>query len=77
MYDATVKKVTAFFDDESNVWVARSDDIVGLNTEAPTLDELRTRVFSQAKDLLVANASKIEDLLPQFELVISESFAIG
>ena len=36
MYDATVKKVTAFFDDESNVWVARSDDIVGLNTEAPT-----------------------------------------
>jgi predicted RNase H-like HicB family nuclease len=30
--------VTAIWDDEAKVWVAESDDVPGLVTEAPTLE---------------------------------------
>ena len=47
--------VTAQWDDEASVWVATSSDIVGLVTEASTLDELFQRVVAVAPELLAAN----------------------
>ena len=48
--------VSAFWDDEAKVWVASSDDIPGLTTEAPTLDALVERVNAVAPELLDENA---------------------
>lgn len=47
--------VTAQWDDEASVWVATSSDIVGLVTEATTLDELFQRVVAVAPELLADN----------------------
>lgn len=48
--------VSAFWDDEAKVWVATSDDIPGLATEASTLDALVERVNAVAPELLEDNA---------------------
>lgn len=48
--------VSAFWDDEAKVWVATSDDIPGLTTEASTLDALVERVDAVAPELLDDNA---------------------
>jgi hypothetical protein len=47
--------VTAQWDDDAQVWVATSDDIVGLVTEAPTLDALYARVLDLTPELLAEN----------------------
>lgn len=48
--------VTAQWDAEAGVWVATSDDIPGLVTEAATLDDLLKRVMAVAPELLEDNA---------------------
>lgn len=52
--------VTAQWDDEAGVWVATSDDIVGLVTEAVTLDELFQRVIAVAPELLNDNGVPVK-----------------
>lgn len=56
--------VTAAWDDEVGVWVATSDDIPGLVTEAATLDALLERVVAVAPELLEDNAHLLETPLP-------------
>jgi predicted RNase H-like HicB family nuclease len=51
--------VSAFWDDEAKVWVATSDDIPGLTTEASTLDALVERVNAVAPELLEDNAQLV------------------
>lgn len=53
--------VTATWDDEAEVWVATSDDIPGLVTEAPNLDLLRERILAVAPELLEDNAHLLDD----------------
>ena len=53
--------VTAEWDDEGEVWVATSDDIPGLVTEAKSLEALLERVSAIAPELLKDNAH----LLPE------------
>ncbi len=48
--------VNAQWDEEAGVWVATSDDIPGLVTEAATLDDLVRRVVAVAPELLADNA---------------------
>jgi hypothetical protein len=47
--------IRAEWDDEAEVWVATSDDVPGLATEADTLDQLTTKLESMVPDLLDAN----------------------
>nr|WP_314262164.1 DUF1902 domain-containing protein [uncultured Devosia sp.] len=47
--------VTVFWDDEAHVWVATSEDIVGLVTESASLDELYARVVAVTPELLDDN----------------------
>ena len=47
--------VEALWDDEASVWVATSDDIPGLVTEADTLDELRSKLADIVPELLAGN----------------------
>ena len=47
--------VRAEWDDEAAVWVASSDDVPGLVTEAATLEALDTKLRSMVPELLEAN----------------------
>jgi predicted RNase H-like HicB family nuclease len=52
--------VLADWDPEANVWVATSDDVPGLATEAETIEGLATRLRTMIPELLEANG-----LLPE------------
>ena len=52
--------VVAQWDAEAGVWVATSDDIVGLVTEATSLDTLYARVLEIAPELLQENGVEID-----------------
>jgi predicted RNase H-like HicB family nuclease len=47
--------IQAFWDREAEVWVAESQDIQGLVTEAETLDQLTHKLKQIIPDLLIAN----------------------
>jgi len=49
------RRVDAAWDDEASVWVATSDDIPGLVTEADTLEELRSKLADLVPELLAEN----------------------
>lgn len=48
-------KIEAFWDGEAEVWVAESDDVLGLATEADTLEQLIDKLKLIIPDLLLAN----------------------
>lgn len=52
--------VRAIWDDEAKVWVAMTDDVAGLATEADTLEELRDKILAMIPELLELNGSDIE-----------------
>jgi hypothetical protein len=49
--------VDAAWDDDAGVWVATSDDIPGLATEAPDLAGLRAKLIDLVPELLSENGS--------------------
>ena len=60
--------VHAQWDDEANVWVASSDDVPGLVTEAPTTEELITRLKVMIPELMALNSQSPAGPVP-FELL--------
>jgi predicted RNase H-like HicB family nuclease len=54
MYKKEIK-VDAFWDDEVKVWVASSEDVSGLITEAETTEQLVEKLKIIIPELLVAN----------------------
>lgn len=48
-------RVEATWDDEASVWVATSEDIPGLATEADTIEELRTKLIALVPELMAEN----------------------
>lgn len=50
-----VCRVIATWDNEASVWVASSDDVAGLATEAPTLDALEAKLAHLVPELLELN----------------------
>ena len=51
--------VEAFWDEEAKVWVATSDDVPGLATEADNLDILTAKLRVMIPELMIAN-----DIIP-------------
>ncbi len=47
--------IRAEWDDEANVWVATSDDVSGLATEAETIEALNAKLQRMVPELLEAN----------------------
>lgn len=47
--------VRAEWDDEAKVWVATSDDVPGLATEAETMEELSKKLEVMIRELLTEN----------------------
>lgn len=60
--------IRAEWDDEACVWVATSDDVPGLVTEAETLESLSTKLQSLVPELLDANGHVGAEDVP-FELL--------
>ncbi len=50
--------VKATWDDEASVWVAESDDVIGLATEAATLEELKAKLMDMIPELIALNGPK-------------------
>jgi predicted RNase H-like HicB family nuclease len=48
-------KVTAFWDPEASVWVAESEEVPGLVTEADTVEQLVAKLRVTVPELLEAN----------------------
>ena len=48
-------KVTALWDPEASVWVAESDDVPGLVTEADTVEQLVAKLRVMVPELLEVN----------------------
>ncbi len=48
-------KVQAFWDDEASVWVATSEDVPGLVTEASTIELLTQKLRVIIPELIVLN----------------------
>ena len=59
--------VFAKWDPDAKVWVATSDDVPGLATEAPTTDSLRAKVEMMISELLELNNSA-DDVGPTIPL---------
>ncbi|MFP4895175.1 DUF1902 domain-containing protein [Paraburkholderia sp. EG304] len=57
-------KVTAFHDAEADVWVAESEDVPGLITEADTLEALIRKLRALIPELLAANGKDARQDVP-------------
>ncbi|WP_448377614.1 DUF1902 domain-containing protein [Fervidobacterium sp.] len=53
-------RVRASWDGEAGVWVAESQDVPGLATEAPTLEELLAKLAVMVPELLEENGVRVE-----------------
>ena len=60
--------VRAEWDEEARVWVATSDDVPGLTTEAETIEALVEKLKVIIPELLNANGAVGEDEVP-FEIL--------
>jgi predicted RNase H-like HicB family nuclease len=60
--------IRAEWDEEAMVWVATSDDVPGLATEAVTIEALIDKLKGMIPELLMANNAAFEDEVP-FEII--------
>lgn len=68
--------VRAQWDDEAKVWVATSDDVPGLVTEAETQAELLAKLQVMIPDLFECNAELASQFMPEVPLyLMSEQVA--
>ena len=67
--------VHAVWDDEARVWVATSDDVPGLATEADDMETLVEKLQTMIPELLDANGVAHEAAVP-FEIV-GQRFAVA
>ena len=54
----TTLEIHAFWDDEANVWVAESEDVPGLITEAETIERLVERLQAIIPELMELNCNQ-------------------
>lgn len=66
--------IRAEWDDEAGVWVATSDDVPGLATEAETIEALSAKLEIMVPELLDANGCTDGPEVP-FEL-LARKFAV-
>jgi len=65
--------VTANWDDEARVWVATSDDVPGLATEAKSVEALIEKLKNMIPELLDANGYSDGDDEVPFQLLVNEA----
>jgi hypothetical protein len=52
---STTYIIDAFWDAEAKVWVATSEDVIGLVTEAPTIEHLTQKLHAIIPELIELN----------------------
>lgn len=67
--------IRAEWDEEAGVWVATSDDVPGLATEAETIEALSQKLECLVPELLEANGC-LEDKNVPFEL-LARKFSVA
>jgi predicted RNase H-like HicB family nuclease len=67
--------IRAEWDEEAGVWVATSDDVPGLATEAETMEALSAKLDTMVPELLEANGCLHSGEVP-FEL-LARKFSIA
>ncbi|MEC4818479.1 MAG: DUF1902 domain-containing protein [Scytonema sp. PMC 1069.18] len=67
----TTFKVQAFWDSDAEVWVATSEDVSGLATEASTIEILTQKLREMIPELLLLNSIVPSDYMGSitFELI--------
>lgn len=65
--------IHASWDVEASVWVAESDDVPGLATEAPTLDELDAKLAVMIPELLELNDGDLPEVIPFYLMARRET----
>lgn len=68
--------IRAEWDEEAGVWVATSDDVPGLATEADTMEGLIEKLKVMIPELLIANTNTINENEVLFE-VITRRFEVA
>jgi predicted RNase H-like HicB family nuclease len=58
--DLNTYRAHAEWDPEASVWVAASDDVPGLTTEAQTIESLTTKLRTMIPELLKANGLPLD-----------------
>ncbi|MEL6381637.1 MAG: DUF1902 domain-containing protein [Cyanobacteria bacterium J06626_18] len=61
MTQPSILQINAFWDADAAVWVATSDDVPGLATEAESFESLQRKLRSVVPELLVLNQVIAED----------------
>jgi hypothetical protein len=69
--------VRAIWDDDAEVWVATTDDVPGLATEAATIEDLRAKIVVMIPELMVANGVKAEGADLTIQIVAEQSTRIA
>ncbi|MDB9495957.1 DUF1902 domain-containing protein [Spirulina major CS-329] len=64
-------QIQAMWDSEARVWVATSDDVPGLATEADTLDILTLKLREMVPELLRLNAVLTDDPAHAISIVLN------
>jgi predicted RNase H-like HicB family nuclease len=72
-----VLNVEAFWDDGSRVWVASSEDVPGLATEAETVEDLIEKLKVMIPELLAANGESADTLNVPFKLLTEYRSSAG
>ena len=75
MTNAPTLKVNALWHDEARVWVATSDEVPGLATEADDMESLVEKLKTMIPELLDANGIAREAQIPLE--VVGQRFAVA
>jgi len=71
MKETSIYRIEVIWDDEVSVWIATSEDIPGLVTEADTMESLVKKLRTMIPELLIANRliSSEQPLKVSFEII--------
>ena len=70
-------RVTAFFDQEGNCWVAEGDNVPGLATEEDSLDQLIATLNIMIPEMLDANHGPVSGSIIEYEHVVKHQTSIA
>ena len=70
-------EVFAHWDAEAGVWVAHSEDIPGLATEAETWDGLKAKLSEMGSELIALNNVKLDADGGQIHIITEDTVSVA
>lgn len=62
---------------DANVWVADSDDLPGLCTESPSLEDLHAKLKVLVPELIQLNHVVVEGSVANYRLIVGDQVALS